>query len=142
MNKLINLFYIFFILFLFEFISYFFFKLNLLEISHKPKIYLSKGEVPNDEWWTEENIWGAWHIKNGKTSQKRSCYDAIYISNEIGARDTSFSKNSTNDVVLIGYTAGCVNQCSKSNNNFGNYLRLPNHQQYCCTWSVAGVPAE
>ncbi len=102
MNKLIKFFYIFFILFVFEFISYFFFKLNLLEISHKPKIYLSKGEVPNDEWWTEENIWGPWHIKNGKTRQKRSCYDAVYISNEIGARDTSFSKNSTNDVVLIG----------------------------------------
>ena len=88
-NSTIHIFVIWF--FVFEIISYGFYKLNLLEISHKPKIYLSKGEVPNDEWWTEESIWGAWHIKNSKTRQKRSCYDATYISNEVGARDSSFS---------------------------------------------------
>ena len=102
MNNLIKFFYIFFLFFVFEIISYGFYKLNLLEISHKPKIYLSKDEVPNDEWWTEENIWGAWHIKNSKTRQKRSCYDAMYISNEVGARDSSFSLNNSNDIILIG----------------------------------------
>ena len=50
MNNLIKFFYIFFLFFVFEIISYGFYKLNLLEISHKPKIYLSKDEVPNDEW--------------------------------------------------------------------------------------------
>ena len=102
MNNLIKFFYIFFLFFVFEIISYVFYKLNLLEISHKPKIYLSKDEVPNDEWWTEENIWGAWHIKNNKTHQKRSCYDATYISNEVGARDSSFSLNNSSDIILIG----------------------------------------
>jgi hypothetical protein len=102
MNNFNNVFYIFFLLFVFELISYGFYKLNLLEISHKPKIYLSKNEVPNDEWWTEENIWGAWHIKNSETRQIRSCYDATYISNEVGARDDSFSYNNPNDIILIG----------------------------------------
>ena len=69
-----NFFLIFFLIFLFEIISYGFYKFNLLEISHKPKFYLSENQVSNDEWWTEENIWGAWHINNSKTRQKRSCY--------------------------------------------------------------------
>ena len=102
MNNFNKIFYIFFLLFVFELISYGFYKLNLLEISHKPKIYLSKNEVPNDEWWTEENIWGAWHIKNSETRQIRSCYDATYISNEVGARDDPFSFNNPNDIILIG----------------------------------------
>ena len=85
-----------------EIISFLIYKIDILEISHKPKIYLTNNEIPNDEWWTEENIWGAWHAKNSKTKQKRSCYDAIYTSNEVGARDSSFSINSSNDVILIG----------------------------------------
>ena len=64
---------IFLLILTFEVISYGFYKFNLLEISHKPKFYLLNNQVPNDEWWTEENIWGPWHIKNGKTRQKRSC---------------------------------------------------------------------
>ncbi len=102
MNNFNKVFYILFLLFVFELISYGFYKLNLLEISHKPKIYLSKNEVPNDEWWTEENIWGAWHIKNSETRQIRSCYNATYISNEVGARDDSFLFNNPNDIILIG----------------------------------------
>ncbi len=103
MKNLKNKFFLFFFLiFIFELISYAFYRFNLLEISHKPKIYLSDNHVSNDEWWTEENIWGAWHIKNGKTKQKRSCYDATYISNEVGARDDSFSLNNSNDIILIG----------------------------------------
>ena len=102
MNNFKKVFYFFFLLFVFELISYVFFKLNILEISHKPKIYLSKNEVPNDEWWTEENTWGAWHVKNSETRQIRSCYDATYISNEVGARDDSFSFNKPNDIILIG----------------------------------------
>ena len=91
-----------FTIFLIELISYSFYKFDLLEISHKPKFYLANNEIPNDEWWTEENIWGAWHVKNSKTRQIRSCYDATYISNEVGARDESFLLNKSNDIVLIG----------------------------------------
>ena len=52
--------------------------------------------VTNDEWWTEENSWGAWHKKNSMTRQKRSCFDVIYESNEVGARDTTFKNNNSN----------------------------------------------
>ena len=92
----------FVLLIFFEFISYFIYKIKILEISHKPKIYLNKDEISNDEWWIEENLWGAWHIDNSKTRQIRSCYDATYISNEVGARDSSFSTNASNDIILIG----------------------------------------
>ena len=91
-----------FLILIIEIISFLIYKIDILEISHKPKIYLTNNEIPNDEWWTEENIWGAWHAKNSKTKQKRSCYDAIYTSNEVGARDSSFTINSSNDVILIG----------------------------------------
>ena len=103
MTKFRNYFILSFVLLIsFELISYFIYKIKILEISHKPKIYLNKDEISNDEWWIEENLWGAWRIDNSKTRQIRSCYDATYISNEIGARDSSFSTNSSNDVILIG----------------------------------------
>ncbi len=85
-----------------EIISFLFFKLNILEISHIAKIYMPKNYIPNDEWWTEENEWGAWHKKNSLTLQKRSCFNVVYESNEIGARDKSFNLNSDEDIVLIG----------------------------------------
>ena len=84
-----------------EFISFTFFKLDLLEISHTPKIYLDEGILPNDEWWTEEKPWGAWHKSSSVTNQKRSCYNVIYRSNEIGARDDSFI-NKEDDILLLG----------------------------------------
>ena len=103
MTKLKNFFILsIFVILILEIISYKSYSLNMLEISHKPKIYLTEGEVPNDEWWTEENSWGSWHIKNAKTKQKRSCYEATYVSNEIGARDDAFKINTSNDIVLIG----------------------------------------
>ena len=103
MNKISNTFsLIVFLIIFFEIVSFLSFKFNLLEISHVPKVYLSESKIPNDEWWTEENSWGAWHKKNSITSQKRSCFDVIYESNEIGARDKSFKTNSEKDVILIG----------------------------------------
>ena len=41
---------------LLELISYFFYKLNILEISHKPKMYMKKPNIPNYEWWTEDPV--------------------------------------------------------------------------------------
>ena len=103
MTKFKNYFILSFVLLIsFELISYVIYKIKILEISHKPKIYLNKDEISNDEWWIEENLWGSWHIDNSKTRQIRSCYDATYISNEVGARDSSFSTNTSNDVILIG----------------------------------------
>jgi len=90
------------LVFFFELISFIFFKTSLLDISHTPKLYLKKNVIPTDEWWTEENIWGAWHKKNSSTIQKKSCFDVIYKSNELGARDDSFKDNNDNDIILIG----------------------------------------
>jgi len=84
-----------------EIVSFVFFKLNLLEISHTPKIYLDKDFIPNDEWWTEEEKWGAWHKYKSATTQKRSCYDVVYRSNEVGARDDTFADNN-NNIILLG----------------------------------------
>ena len=58
-------------LILVEIISYSFFKLNLLDISHTPKLYLKKDYIPNDEWWNEEEEWGAWHKVSSSTIQKK-----------------------------------------------------------------------
>ena len=103
MNKFKNFLFLFFLLIFFiELLSFFIFKLNLLEISHIPKIYMSKDVVPNDEWWTEENEWGSWHKINSSTLQKRSCFNVKYSSNGIGARDSSFKSNYKNDVILLG----------------------------------------
>ena len=117
---------IFSLIFLFEIISYVFYRFNILEISHKPKIYLSNNQVSNEDWWTEENIWGAWHIKNRETHQKRSCYDATYTSNEVGARDNSFLLNDKKDIILIGdsfaegYGVDLINTSQKYIEDFTN----------------------
>ena len=103
MNKFKSFLLLFFtIIFSIEFISFSIVKFNLLEISHIPKIYLSNKIVPNNEWWTEEKKWGAWHKINSSTLQKRSCFDVKYSSNEVGARDSSFKSNSDNDIILLG----------------------------------------
>jgi len=99
-KKFFIIFFIFILIF--EFFGYISYKLNLFEISHKPKIYLPKHFVTNYEWWTEENNWGTWHKDNSKTLQKKSCFDVVYESNEYGARDVSFDINSNNNVILIG----------------------------------------
>jgi len=92
----------FYTLVLLEIISYISYKLNLLQISHKPNIYMSKDFIPIHNWWTEENKWGPWHKINSKTIQKKSCYDVIYESNEFGARDKKFNLSSPNNIILIG----------------------------------------
>ena len=67
-----NLFFYLYILIILELVSFFVYKLNLLEISHKPKLYMTDNYMPNYEWWTEEKEWGSWHKVNAKTKQKKS----------------------------------------------------------------------
>ena len=88
-------------IFFLELISFSIFKLNLLEISHIPKLYLDKEVIPNDEWWVEDKIWGSWHLSTASTIQKRSCYNVVYTSNEIGARDDGFKNNIDNDIIVF-----------------------------------------
>ena len=103
MSKFKSFLLLFFVItFSIEFISFYIIKFNLLEISNIPKIYLSNKIIPNDEWWTEEKKWGAWHKINSSTLQKKSCFDVKYSSNESGARDSSFESNSDNGIILLG----------------------------------------
>jgi|TARA_B100001964_G_scaffold72961_1_gene82698 hypothetical protein len=98
----IFLFFFLFVLFFLEILGFAAYKSKLLEISHVPKLYLEKGYLPNDEWWIEDQEWGAWHKKNSSTFQQRSCFNAKYTSNDIGARDSSFKSNSSKDIILLG----------------------------------------
>jgi hypothetical protein len=91
-----------YILIILEITSFLVFKSGKLEISHHPEFYMQKNFVSNNNWWTEENFWGAWHLKKSKTKQIKSCFNVVYESNEVGARDKSFKFNSTNDIILIG----------------------------------------
>ena len=45
------------------------------------------------EWRDEKNIWGAWHKINFQQNHQSDCYDVIYKSNNIGARDNEFNIN-------------------------------------------------
>jgi len=90
------------IIFIIEIVSFSISKINLLEISHTPKFYLDKGYIPNDEWWIEDKEWGAWHKNSASTILKKSCFNTTFTSNEIGARDDSFSTNNEDDIILIG----------------------------------------
>jgi len=91
MKKILNFFSIFFlIVIILELISFLLYKSNLLEISHKPKIYLRGNFVTEYNFWTEEKKWGAWRKKNSSLNQKRSCFDVVYKTNEVGARDDKF----------------------------------------------------
>lgn len=103
MVKIKKIFFIFiYVLIVLETISFLIFKSGKLEISHKPEFYMQKNFVSNNSWWTEENIWGPWHLKNTKTKQIKSCFNVVYESNEVGARDKSFKFNSSNDIILLG----------------------------------------
>ena len=103
MKKILNFFFTFiFIIIILELISYTLYKINILEISHKPKFYLKKNYVTEYNFWNEENEWGAWRPVNIKTVQKRSCFNVEYKTNEIGARDSAFNNLRGVNGLLIG----------------------------------------
>jgi hypothetical protein len=103
MSKIRNIITTFLILaILIELISFIIAKNSLLDISHTPKFYLKNNLIPNDEWWTENKSWGAWHKVNASTLQKKSCFKVNYSSNEVGARDDSFVNNKNDDIILVG----------------------------------------
>lgn len=103
MKKILNFFFTFiFIIIILELVSYALYKINILEISHKPKFYLKKNYVTEYNFWNEENEWGAWRPVNIKTVQKRSCFNVEYKTNEVGARDSTFNNLRGVNGLLIG----------------------------------------
>ena len=101
--------FIFFLIFtifnfaLIEFFSFVGSKMNLFVINETPFIYGKKPNQILSNYWIEKDIWGAWHEKNFKVSHKKKCFDVIYETNEIGARDKSFKNlKAINNIILLG----------------------------------------
>ena len=84
-----------------ELFSFFFSYFNLFPISSTPKLY-SKSTYYNFR--NEKNIWGAWHKKNLKIRHKTRCFDAVYETNSIGAKDYEFriKKSQKKRFILLG----------------------------------------
>jgi hypothetical protein len=88
-----------------EFFSFLLSKANLLIVNDTPWAYRSKDDVflPHLQWRTEESDWGAWHKPNSATKERQSCFDTLYFSNEIGARDDSFIElKNKKRIALVG----------------------------------------
>lgn len=92
---------IFFILI--EFFSFIASKYELLVKNETPALY---GGVKIAESVrfnrTEEKPWGAWRRINHKSKQVSSCFNVNFITNEIGARDSSFENINSNSIFLLG----------------------------------------
>lgn len=77
---------------------------SLLMFNETPRFYEnSKKVISIGEFRTEYEPWGAWHKPDSIAKSSSSCFNVEYISNEIGARDKSFSQiPNHNNYVLIG----------------------------------------
>lgn len=84
-----------------ESFSFIFSYFKLLPVSTTPNLY-SVSTYHNFR--NEKNIWGAWHKKDLKIRHKTDCFDVIYKTNNIGAKDYDFSykKNKKKRFVLLG----------------------------------------
>ena len=76
-------------LFSLELFSFVATRANLLLFNDFPKAYRLR--YSGDDWRTQKEPWGAWHRANATDRHQSRCFDVNYHSNEIGARDTSFS---------------------------------------------------
>jgi hypothetical protein len=90
-----------------ELFSFVLTKNKLLLFNDTPGLYL-KNRISDDEnWRTEKSEWGAWHKYNHSFPHEKSCFNVIYKTNEVGARDDSFNlmRNKSinkNRYVLLG----------------------------------------
>jgi len=62
---------------------------GLLLFNDYPTAY--RPQYAGVNWRTQKEPWGSWHRSNATDRHRSSCFDVSYRSNEIGARDTSFS---------------------------------------------------
>jgi hypothetical protein len=62
---------------------------NFLLFNDFPEAYRPRYSGVN--WRTQKDPWGTWHGPNATDRHRSRCFDVSYRSNEIGARDTSFS---------------------------------------------------
>lgn len=71
----------------------------MLLFNDEPPFKVERGLHPNR---TEKHPWGAWRRPHDTSRHKTSCFDITIITNELGARDDSFSNGSTESIVLLG----------------------------------------
>ena len=72
-------------------------KLNLLHFNYDPDYIKSYG----NNWRTEKEPWGSWHKPNYQDRQTSDCFDVIYESNNIGARDNKNYDLESKDTSII-----------------------------------------
>jgi hypothetical protein len=89
-----------FIIFIIEIFSFGASKFNLLHFNYDPDYVKSYG----NSWRTEKELWGSWHKSNYQDRQTSDCFDVIYKSNNIGARDNKdYDLDSEDDsIILLG----------------------------------------
>ena len=84
-----------------EVASFFLVKNQLLPINESPINYGDYQTVAS--WRSEQESWGAWHAKEAKAIHETPCFFASYSSNEVGARDSSFSDElNKSKYILLG----------------------------------------
>ena len=77
---------------------------GLLLFNKTPAVYSGYKDTVS-RWRTENSLWGAWHKSNKRAKAISECFNVDYISNEVGARDSSFShisKDASRNIVLLG----------------------------------------
>ena len=89
-----------------EFLSYLLVRSSLLLVNETPKLYQSivlGGAGVSTNWWTEQDLWGAWHKKSAVAQHTTVCFSANYRSNSIGARDDEFvAQYNKKTYILLG----------------------------------------
>ena len=86
----------------FEFISLIFTKFGLFYFNEEPKY--SYEEKFLHDWIELDNDGIVWHKKNYETRHVSRCFDVLYKTNNVGARDNSdyFKKDKKKSIILIG----------------------------------------
>ena len=99
------------LIFFLEIGSYGLTQLKLLPINDTPSLYRSgilslfttktSSDDTDTKWWTEKSSWGAWHKPNAISRHVKSCFNVLYQSNSVGARDSEFRNLKTDNRVLL-----------------------------------------
>jgi len=97
-------FYLIFFLITIEFTSYLLTVNKLFLVNEIPYFYKSQEQRIKPsmaDFWTEQDLWGAWHKSNASSVQEKSCYTTDLKSNSIGARDDEFISDKKNPAIIL-----------------------------------------
>lgn len=78
-------------------------KLNLFLVNDTPLLYRTDDDFKHiSRGRTNQEKWGAWHVKNSTYRQTKSCFDVLMSFNEVGARDDNFTNVPKESILLLG----------------------------------------